>query len=98
MGRWAQARKRGRGVQTAPSLPVPVLTDGVGDELSWAVAGVVPVHAEVWLDDGSGFALVSTQAWASTFDASPVPGSYKVRGTDAGNVPVTQFSNIVVII
>lgn len=98
MGRYAQARKRGRGIAAAIPLPVPVLVDGVGDELSWTVAGAAPVHAQVWYDGGSGYILTSTQAWASTYDASPAPGAYYVRGTDAGNVPVTANSNIVIII
>lgn len=94
MGKYAQSRRRGGGGTAAPALPVPTISDLGGQQLQAAVVGAAPVNARWYHSDDPGgpFALVATQPWGDSMDASVLQTLWQVEGVNAGAVLVTARS------
>lgn len=73
---------------------MPIITDVGSGQLVPSVVGATPVTA-VWYysaDDIDPYIETDSTVWGFTYDASPMPGFYKVRGVDGLSFPVTDFS------
>lgn len=100
MGKWATYRKRGGGGSVSQSLPVPVLVDSGGGQLTWGVTGPTPFFVQIeFSSDGINWTLDVQQSWITQpFDGTIDPTQfYRVIGLDSGSAIITQYSNSVFV-
>jgi hypothetical protein len=100
MGKWATYRKRGRGADAPIPAPTPVLAFDVLLQLNWHVDDVSPSSANIFVDSGSGLAVVDNVDWTGgqPYDATAFEGDrMAVQGLDSDGNPVTELSNVITI-